>query len=523
MSDRSPDPRNQFTAETAYLFRHALLRDAAYELQLPTARARLHELAFLLIENTWGGRAPSPPALEAAQPEPCAPHPADAVAQELADHARMARANRESGLDLASLERLYLHRGALAASRLYRHDDAIRCWKALSKLLQGAAAAEALRLAGDTASQVGRLSDAHSLLAESLSTACACCAESVEAKAHANLAGMYTVDGKHELAQEYFEQALAIQRQLGNQREVGNTLGNLAKLLEAQGRNEQAERASLEALHLHRLTGNRRSEGVTLSILGQLYLNTGRVTEAEQHFTQALSVHREIGNRRSEGIVLGQIAVLYRQTGRMQEAENSFGQALTLHRQVGNRPFEGMALGRRAVVYLNSGRTELARQDFESALAIAREHGDVSQAAVVLGNLAVLHSQLGDFDQAEKLHLEALTLHRAVRNRAAEGTVLGNLGLLFQHTGRLELSENYFRQALQTHHEVSNHRMAACHGCDFALLRLLQGHAQEAKQRWLDAAAELRRLGDSAQLQRQRAFMLQACAAARVPPLDGQS
>ena len=39
-------------AETAYLFRHALLRDAAYQLQLPGERARLHALALASIEQT---------------------------------------------------------------------------------------------------------------------------------------------------------------------------------------------------------------------------------------------------------------------------------------------------------------------------------------------------------------------------------------------------------------------------------------------------------------------------------------
>lgn len=49
-------------AETAYLFRHALLRDAAY--QLPGERARLHALAVEAIEGLAGGRAPVPEALE---------------------------------------------------------------------------------------------------------------------------------------------------------------------------------------------------------------------------------------------------------------------------------------------------------------------------------------------------------------------------------------------------------------------------------------------------------------------------
>lgn len=51
-------------AETAYLFRHALLRDAAYELQMPGARATLHGLAFSLMEAAVGSRAPEPPTLD---------------------------------------------------------------------------------------------------------------------------------------------------------------------------------------------------------------------------------------------------------------------------------------------------------------------------------------------------------------------------------------------------------------------------------------------------------------------------
>ncbi|MCC6466217.1 MAG: hypothetical protein IT463_12830 [Planctomycetes bacterium] len=100
-------------AELAYLFRHALLRDAAYQVQMPSDRARLHELAFYLIEDVFGGRAPEPPPLDAIDPPKMQPHPTDAVAEEPAWHARRALAPdtatgaailREPG-DKAELER----------------------------------------------------------------------------------------------------------------------------------------------------------------------------------------------------------------------------------------------------------------------------------------------------------------------------------------------------------------------------------------------------------------------------------
>jgi hypothetical protein len=48
------------SAESAYLFRHALLRDGSYQLQLPGERARLHAFAFEVIEASLGGRPPPP-------------------------------------------------------------------------------------------------------------------------------------------------------------------------------------------------------------------------------------------------------------------------------------------------------------------------------------------------------------------------------------------------------------------------------------------------------------------------------
>ena len=47
-------------AEQIYFFRHALLRDAAYQLQLPGDRARLHGLAFAMTAGRGLARMYTP-------------------------------------------------------------------------------------------------------------------------------------------------------------------------------------------------------------------------------------------------------------------------------------------------------------------------------------------------------------------------------------------------------------------------------------------------------------------------------
>ena len=62
-------------AERAYLFRHALMREAAYQLQLPGDRARLHELAADALEALYGAPAECGVDLESFTPTAADPFP----------------------------------------------------------------------------------------------------------------------------------------------------------------------------------------------------------------------------------------------------------------------------------------------------------------------------------------------------------------------------------------------------------------------------------------------------------------
>lgn len=78
---QSPESELQAGAEQAYLFRHAVSRDAAYELQLPADRERLHGLAFHAMEDLYGGGAPAMPG------QVHTPHATDADRVEVLRHA----------------------------------------------------------------------------------------------------------------------------------------------------------------------------------------------------------------------------------------------------------------------------------------------------------------------------------------------------------------------------------------------------------------------------------------------------
>ena len=424
-----PEP----SAETAYLFRHALLRDAAYEVQLPSDRARLHELAFCLIEEAFGGRAPEPPPLDAIDPQKLEPHPTDLVAHELARHASLAIESLEPpSHELEAGRLLYLRRAAEHADKQFRTDSAVQCWQELAVRLAGTAQAEALRRASIAWYSAGRPKLAEPLARRALDTAREVGNRNLEGITLGNLALVYDQTGRVDLAEQTTQQALALHRENGNRRLQGFELGNLAGVFRESGRLAQAEQTFQQALAIHREVGDRRAEGVALGNLAGGYRVTGRLTEVEPTFQRALAIHREVGNRRSEGIVLGNLANAYRESGRIEQAELTYQHALAIHREVGNRRSEGITLGNLANVYKDANRIEEAERTAMQALAIAREVGNRRFEGIHLCTFGLLELDRRRPGRAREVWRQGETILRELND-----------------TGQLEHQTNAMREACE--------------------------------------------------------------------------
>lgn len=395
-ADRFDSP-NSLTAEQAYLFRHALLREAAYELQPPGERARLHALAFEAAERAHGGEAPDP-----GEPVPGStaikPHPTDPIAFELAVHLRHADDDA-----LRKRQRIYLHRAAQHAERTHQNPLAVAAWSELAELLDGVSRAEALRRAGVTAHNSGNAM----------------------------------------LAADFFSRAQKGFTAARHNKGEGVALIGLSYSLFELSRHGEAEQALQRAIELNRAADDRKSEGIALGALAGILLQTGRREQGVRVFEEALAIHRATGNRRDEGIVLGNLGVAYFQTGQQARCLDAFEQSLAAHRATGQRLSEGITLANLAYICHMEPRPELAGRLLHEALAIMRETGAKRWEGIVYGYLGTLHARSGRHADAEREFNRALVVHREVRNRRFEGANLCDLGLTQLALGRSSAADTW--------------------------------------------------------------------------------
>jgi predicted ATPase len=90
-------------------------------------------------------------------------------------------------------------------------------------------------------------------------------------------------------SQHFFEEAVALGRELDDRHALGKALGGLGEIAQFRGDYELARKLYLESLALHREMGDRGNKtGWVLHHLGGLALDQGALEEAQQYFAESL-------------------------------------------------------------------------------------------------------------------------------------------------------------------------------------------------------------------------------------------
>ena len=141
--------------------------------------------------------------------------------------------------------------------------------------------------------------------------------------------------GHLEGALRSYQEALEIERRIGNPQGEASDLGNIGNVLFEQGDLEGALRSHQEALKIHRRIGDPLGEAIDLGNIGLLLMDKGYLDEALLQHQEALDIHRRIGNPKGEAIVLGNIGLLLKDKGDLEGALRYMEQALVIFKKLG--------------------------------------------------------------------------------------------------------------------------------------------------------------------------------------------
>jgi len=401
-----------------YLFRHVLMRDAVYEIQL---RARLRDLHRLAAE-----------AIETLHADDLAPHYADLayhfiIGGETAQAVRYIRLASEQDLAVSSYRpaQILLEQGlALLDAHLLPNQERIRmvllnllgdanrglCNYALATANYAQSLALARQI-GDAAS----IADA--LLG--LATSARGCGDYATARQHLEealgwsardsrlqtrvldaLGDVAREAGDYAAAEEYAQRSMAICQALDAPSLLAGSLARLGNIAYVQGDVATAKTYYEQSLAFSKQVGQLIDIASSLNNLGVIAHRHGRYAEAIGYYQQSQALELETGNRRSLAISWINMALAAKQLGDYGTVEEYAHRSLDAFREIGSRWGVAVVLGDLVPVYLQKEQPQRARKALCEGLHIAQEIQAVPRILSLLVGAAQWAMQAGYFDQA---------------------------------------------------------------------------------------------------------------------------
>ncbi|HUF88921.1 MAG TPA: tetratricopeptide repeat protein [Gemmatimonadota bacterium] len=209
-----------------------------------------------------------------------------------------------------------------------------------------------------------------------------------------------SMDGEHERAMGLYQEALAVERERLDERQVTQVLRSVAFAVSRTGEYGRAIELLEESLSLSRRLGNAGEVMGALRGLAKMALHLREYERAESQYAEALDMARDQGDRNALAWALHGLGEVARHRGEYDRAAALLDQGLEICRELDSKPgiaYLGLAS---AHVARYQGDLAGARRRYRDALELLYELGNRRRVGICLMGLAALDAREGNVGRA---------------------------------------------------------------------------------------------------------------------------
>ena len=405
----TPDP------ELAYLFKHIVTQEVAYESLSYATRAQLHELLARYLESIY----PNDPPLEA-----------------LAFHY-----NRSENI---AKKREYLRKSAEAAYAVYSNETALDYYKqALALSPEREELIEIQLKIGEILSLIGKRGDARAHYEAALQTAVKY--DLVEQTIESQIRYAGTCE-TYEPMEEWLKKAYDLATQTNYITGVCDALKELSNVYWRLGKHETAIQKAQESMELARQLRDKKREAMAIFFMASIHSERGEYALGQKYFEEVLAISREINDVRRIASTLLNWGTNYYYAGDYVTAEKFISESLVYYREIGDKRSIALGMNNLGNIHYLKNDYPTAQKHYLQSLAIGRETDDPYVKALAFTSLGITVFQEGKYEDAAAYYREGMVHSNALNHRVL-------LSLLYCYEGLLALVRNqtrFARESFQT-------------------------------------------------------------------------
>ncbi len=411
--------------ELRYIFKHSLLREAIYDMQL---RVRLRELHKGIGE-----------AIEKLYAENLEERYAD-----LAFHYDQAE-NTQKTIE-------YVYKAAEYSKRNFQNTQAIEYYnKLLTYYPTEADWPEVLKITlkkGELLQLIGLWNEAEADFQYALTLAQKLDDKLSVARAHGTIGNVLMLKGDYQNALKNHEIGLQNATELQDAVGMSRSLGGLGNLYFRQGNYEQAENYFNQCLSKLKEVDERFVNPQIVANLGLTYMNQSRYEEGIACMLQQLQICEDKKDKQGTATIHTNLGIVYFEQGDYNAAQHHYQQGLALSEELGNKFLLSIALGSLGNAYEKKGDLKTAEELYTRDLQLTEQLGDKQGIAIALGLMGSLHTQRGEFEKALDFLYRNLSLCEELNYQKGIIKALNLIGDVYTDTKRYDLAVNYYEKSM---------------------------------------------------------------------------
>lgn len=445
--------------ELSYMFKHALIRDAIYEIQLKENLRRLHQLAGNIIEELYSSHL-------------------EYHYEELSEHFEKAE-NREKSIE-------YLNFAANYAKSNYQNLKAIDYFLHLQKYLKEDEDAqlltEVLLNQGIVLELIGKWDEALSCYekATKISSNSNHPENKIDSMNH--LALIMKNKGRIDESLELLTSSLKLSESIYYQKGIRDTLGYLGIVHADRGEYDQAMELYYRKLKLCEEANDKKGISEAIGNIGIIHVQQGNYIQAMECYEQDIGICKALGDKRSVSMTICNMGLVYSSLGNYPKAMECFHELLNISEELGDKKSMSAALGNIGIVYADQGHIAKAMEYYHKKLLICEELGDKKGISSSVGNMGLIYSNQGNYEKAMECFLKQKSLCESIGDQRGVYVAESNMGLVYYNQLNYSKAMHSFTQVMKICEESGDKRGYSSALCNIGNIYLDQNQYDLAMQ-----------------------------------------
>ncbi|OAV43386.1 tetratricopeptide repeat protein [Lewinella sp. 4G2] len=420
-------------SELRYIFRHSLLREAVYSMQLTTRLQQLHHQIANVIERLYQ----------------------DSLEERFVD---LAFHYEHAGNKEKTIE--YLGKAANYARSNYQNQQALDLYARLIEKFTNSPNYELTVNThlnqGKVLEIVGRWDEAERTYTEAQRIAKSSRDIVLLGRANNHLGRLFTFKGEYEKAMDYLKIAASLFESVDDILGIAKAYTSMGNLYFRTANYQEALKHYNQSLDQGFSQAGISSSAETISHLGLTHMNLGNFGEGIGIIENQIPLHQANQDNMGLANLYTNLGIIYFESGNYDKAKENHYAGLELARELGIKRLQAIGFGSLGSVYEKEGNYEEAVDLFTKDLLICNELGDLQGIAVTEGLIGDINSVMGNFTVAIQ-HLDhSLAICRELGYRKGIAKAVNTLGDIYFLQKQYDISVMYYDQAIEVARNTNN-------------------------------------------------------------------